>query len=229
MKNATNDEPHGEGSAAERTLSTAAPLRLAEERDVPVLARVLARAFDEDPFYKWLVCQDERRSMRMEWTFEVILRRLSSALNETHTNTELGGAALWKRPGEFKLPLGQQLALLPAFVKGMGWGRVPGFLRMLQHMEGLHDRLVPEPHFYLFVLGVEPAQQGRGLGSRLLAPVLARCDADGTRAYLETSHSDNLPFYTRHGFEVVEVIERATWPKFWLMRREAGASAARPV
>lgn len=209
-----------------RAKAGGAPLRLAQPEDVGVLAGVLARAFDRDPFMNWLVRQDARRVPRMEWTFEVMLRRMSSELNETYTNVELGGAALWKRPGEFKLPMARQVGLVPAFVKATGWGRVPALLRLLQHLEAQHDRWVPEPHFYLLALGVDPAQQGRGLGSRLLAPVLARCDAEGKRAYLETARADNVLFYTRHGFEVDGVVEREGWPKFWLMRREPGAVAA---
>jgi ribosomal protein S18 acetylase RimI-like enzyme len=228
MQEATDDEKRqAHASLSEGPRMTEAPLRRAEAGDVPVLVRVLARAFDSDPFINWLVRQDERRSTRIEWAFEVMLRRMSSELNETHTSSELGGAAVWRRPGELKLSFGQQLALLPAFAQGMGWGRVPRFLRMLQHMEGLHDRLVPEPHFYLFVLGVEPEQQGRGLGTRLLAPVLARCDAEGRRAYLETARADNIPFYVRQGFEVADVVARPAWPKLWLMRREPGAAPPR--
>lgn len=223
MQKATNLGP--QGSSARRAPNTESPLRLATAPDVAVLAPVLARAFDQDPFINWLVLQDERRQMRMERTFEVMLQRLSSGLNETYTNPELEGAAIWKRPGEFKLPLMLQLSLLPTFAEGTGWGRLPSLLGLLQHLEGQHDRIVPEPHFYLLALGVEPERQGRGLGGRLLAPVLARCDEEGKRAYLETARADNLPFYTRHGFEVAQVMERAGWPKFWLMQREPRAAA----
>jgi ribosomal protein S18 acetylase RimI-like enzyme len=201
-------------------LPAGADVRRAVAEDVSVLSRVLARAFDRDPFMHWLVRQDERRSQRMEWTFDVMLRRLSSDLNETYTNADLTGGALWKRPGEFKLPLGQQLQLLPAFARSMGWSRIPAFLKLLQHMEALHERLAPEPHFYLFVLGVDPDEQRRGLGSQLLAPVLSLCDRDRKRSYLETSREENLPFYVRQGFEVAQIVERPGWPKFWLMLRE---------
>jgi ribosomal protein S18 acetylase RimI-like enzyme len=198
-----------------------AAVRKAAMEDVPALIPVLARAFDQDPFINWVVRQDERRLARMEWTFEVMLRQMSGELNETHATRDLAGAALWKRPGEFKLPLIRQLRLLPAFARAMGWGKIPTFLKMLAHTELLHDQLVPEPHYYLFVLGVDPSRQGQGLGAQLLEPVLALCDREGKRAYLETSREDNLGFYRRQGFEVVHIVERAGWPKFWMMTRAA--------
>ena len=51
----------------------------------------------------------------------------------------------------------------------------------VQTMEKRHPK---EPaHYYLPVLGVEPEFQGRGFGSALLQPVLARCDRDRVGAY----------------------------------------------
>ena len=76
------------------------------------------------------------------------------------------------------------------------------------------------PHYYLAVLGTDPAQQGQGLGSALLAPVLERCDADGVGAFLESSKERNLAFYGRHRFEVVGDYQVPDGPKLWFMWRE---------
>ena len=78
-----------------------------------------------------------------------------------------------------------------------------------------------EPHWYLAFLGIEPSEQGKGLGSALLRPVLERCDSEGTPAYLETSNERNLPFYQRHGFEVVQQCGIPDGPHFWGMWRVA--------
>lgn len=215
-----NDWRDSARARGELSATAAIPsVRLATTSDVSSLALVLTRAFDADPFINWVVRQDQRRETRMRYTFEVMLRRMSANLNETYTTSDLQGAAIWKRPGEFKLPVLQQLQLLSAFARAMGWGRVPAFLRLLEHVEALHEHLVPEPHYYLFLLGVDPERQRCGLGSELLAPVLMRCDEEGKRAYLETSRAENLPFYARHGFELAQVVERTGWPKFWLLVR----------
>ena len=62
-----------------------------------------------------------------------------------------------------------------------------------------------EPHAYLFTVGVASAGRGRGLGRRLLKPVLAACDRSGTMAYLENSNPANRRFYNSLGFERVEL------------------------
>ena len=58
-------------------------------------------------------------------------------------------------------------------------------------------------------MGVDPSQQGKGLGSKLLKVALSRADAAGQWSYLEATNERNAELYKRHGFEVVEV---KTWP-----------------
>jgi ribosomal protein S18 acetylase RimI-like enzyme len=53
------------------------------------------------------------------------------------------------------------------------------------------------------VLGVAPAAQGRGIGSRLLDEQLSRSDAAGESVYLETGKEANVEWYRARGFEPV--------------------------
>ena len=39
----------------------------------------------------------------------------------------------------------------------------------------------------------------------MISPILERCDHDGLPAYLESSKEKNIPFYRRHGFEVLDL------------------------
>jgi ribosomal protein S18 acetylase RimI-like enzyme len=199
-------------------------VRRALATDIPKLAAVLARAFDADPFINWFVLQDLRRSQRFAATFDVILRRMSKDLNETFTTTSLDGCAIWKRPSEHALGFVEELSLLPAFARVMGWRALPRFSRLLECAQRLHERLAPLPHYYLFMLGVDPAAQRRGIGSQLLEPVLARCDAEQKVSYLETARGENVPFYARHGFQVAHVLDQVRFPKLWLMLRFPNAS-----
>ena len=196
-------------------------IRRADSADIPKLTQVLVRAFDGDPFINWFVVQDARRTARLQATFQLILQRMSGRLNETFTTASLEGCAVWKRPGEHALGGLELLGLLPGFARAMGWTGIPRFSRLLEHAQGLHERLAPEPHYYLFVLGVDPPRQGRGHGARLLEPVLARCDSERRAAYLETARAENLPFYERQGFRVAHVIDESRFPKLWLMLRPA--------
>jgi ribosomal protein S18 acetylase RimI-like enzyme len=97
-------------------------------------------------------------------------------------------------------------------------------LRTVSVLGGLDRMEVRHPqdrsHWYLFILGTEPTAQGRGLGSALLAQVLARVDADGMPVYLESSSERNLALYGRHGFEVTSEVAIPGGPRIWPMWRE---------
>jgi GNAT superfamily N-acetyltransferase len=211
-----------------RAVAERASVRPALVSDIPVLTTVLARAFDADPFFNWFVLPDSRRAERFRSAFDLVLRRMSKNLSETVTTTSLEGCAVWKRPGEHALGFLQEISLMPAFARVMGWRMLPRFSSLLARAQGLHDRLAPLPHYYLFVLGVDPVEQHRGVGGQLLQPVLGRCDAEQKLAYLETARAENLPFYARHGFCVVHVLDEVGFPKLWLMLREPAAPSSLP-
>ena len=78
-----------------------------------------------------------------------------------------------------------------------------------------------EPHWYLPLIGVDPAQQRKGYGSALLQHALRECDRDHAPAYLESSNPANIPLYERHGFRVLATIQVGTSPPIFPMLRAA--------
>lgn len=63
----------------------------------------------------------------------------------------------------------------------------------------------PEQDYFMHILAVDPAHHRKGLGSMLLAHVLAKADQEGAKCYIEAS-AMGLPVYVRHGWEVVDEI-----------------------
>jgi ribosomal protein S18 acetylase RimI-like enzyme len=78
-----------------------------------------------------------------------------------------------------------------------------------------------EPHWYLPMIGVDPAHQRRGHGSTLLRQATEQLDREGLAAYLESSNPLNVPLYRRHGFEVTGLIRAAgdAPPMYPMVRR----------
>jgi GNAT superfamily N-acetyltransferase len=77
------------------------------------------------------------------------------------------------------------------------------------------------PHWYLPLIGVDPAFQGQGHGSALMAYALERCDRDHVPAYLESTNPRNIPMYRRHGFEILGTIQVGSSPPMVPMLRPA--------
>lgn len=130
------------------------------------------------------------------------------ARGEVFTNADGSGVTAWLSPG----------TEIPSFIQearaGMLWlpwmFGLRGFRRLLAYDEvarRLHRQYAPEPHWYLNIVGVEPSQQGRGIGSRLMAPMLARADNERMPCWLDTHEDKNVRLYQRHGFEIAERAE----------------------
>jgi ribosomal protein S18 acetylase RimI-like enzyme len=78
-----------------------------------------------------------------------------------------------------------------------------------------------EPCWYLPMIGVDPAHQGKGVGAALMKHALALIDEQGAVAYLESSNPRNISLYERHGFEVMGEIQIGGSPVVTPMVRQA--------
>jgi GNAT superfamily N-acetyltransferase len=191
-------------------------VRRASAGEVDAMARTLARAFADDPVMSWVMPEPGVRLALLERAFALYIRRIWLRHEETYTVENAAGVAAWEPPGTWKLGFGEQLALLPAMARIFG-RRLPRTLAALAKLEKDHPA---EPHYYLPFMGVDPESQGRGMGSALLHPVLARCDAERIPAYLEASARRNRGLYERHGFEVTEEFRLGRGsPPLWRMWR----------
>ena len=196
---------------------TTPPARLATPTDVPSIGEALALAFEDDPAMTWLFGEIEDRKPRLlqRYLTHETGRHLKQA--NVFTTDDHAGGALWDPPGHWKTNLRDILGMMPVMLPGLRFHVVTA-LRGLSMIEAAHDRH-PE-HYYLAVLGTRPDRQGHGVGSTLLQPVLRRCDEEGIGAYLESSKESNIPFYRRHGFEVVEEIRLPKGPLIYPMWRD---------
>jgi GNAT superfamily N-acetyltransferase len=187
---------------------------------------VLARAFRDNPLNRAVIGGSERRRVRANRAgvaayLPIALERARVAAVRSEGGA-LAGVLVATPPWRWPIP-GPGLPGLVRLLWGQGfgvarrWGEVARELRR-HHPQG--------PIWYLATLGVEPALWGRGAGRALLADFVARVDADGAPAYLETDRPDLEPFYAHVGFAVCDRIEVSGVPVL-LMQRSARSRAAR--
>jgi GNAT superfamily N-acetyltransferase len=193
-------------------MDDAAPVTRA---DAPVLGTVLARAFFDDPLIDWLLPNKDTRDHRLTKFFRTMIRFALIGRGQVWSTPNRSCAAVWIAPSKWRLGLVDMARIAPAIISVFR-GAVPRALALQGTMEKAH---LEEPHHYLFLLGTDPAQQGRGVGTRLMAPMLTRCDAEGLPAYLESSNPRNLGFYRRHGFVDLGELRVRDSPPMVRMRR----------
>jgi GNAT superfamily N-acetyltransferase len=179
-------------------------VRQATEDDREAAAEALALAFADDPCWAHLLPNDSTRAECLLAYFTAEIETLAPDYREIWVTEDGSGAAVWARPGRWRVPLRVTMAEGPKMTRIFG-RRLPLALWTLLRLERHHPS-TPK-HWYLHYLGVEPRRQGRGLGGALLAPVLERCNRESLPAHLEASTDRNRALYERNGFGLIEVFD----------------------
>ena len=194
-------------------------VRPARRSDVPALARVLGRAFQDDPVMMWMQPDATRRAAALAGFFGALTRYhylAGAGVEVALSGSGVAAAALWDPPGKGEPSPREQIAMLPAVIRAFR-GRLGEGRALTEQMKAVHPE---EPHWYLGIIGSDPESRGGGFGHVLMNSRLDRCDAEGAPAYLESSNADNIPYYNRYGFDVTGEIVIPDGPSLWPMWRQ---------
>jgi ribosomal protein S18 acetylase RimI-like enzyme len=187
-------------------------------------ALVLGRGMRDNPLHVAAFGPDpERREAALARMFLPLLERQMGigAVLGAFSSGQIVGVCGMVPPGRCGLAWTEKLTLLPVILQG---GGLSGAWNVFRWAADWSRSDSPSHHFHLGPVGVERDLQGQGIGSALLVEFCRRVDAARASAYLETDKGENVPFYHRHGFRVVDehpVLRR----KNWFMVRGVPASA----
>ncbi|CAA9556300.1 MAG: hypothetical protein AVDCRST_MAG49-2955 [uncultured Thermomicrobiales bacterium] len=183
---------------------------------------LLGRAFQDDPMMRYLV-PDGARRRRVLPAFFAGLAGYGLRYGRVDATADLAGVAVWLAPGNTAASPVRMLrsGMMTGCVR-LGADGMRRLLRLTGPMESTHHRVMTAPHWYLWLLAVEPERAGQGIGGALLGAGLDRADVAGVPCYLETHNERNLRFYRRQGFEVVDETDVPGAIRFWALRREPG-------
>lgn len=172
----------------------------------------LTLAFSADPVTRW-TWADPRVYLTTFPHFARAFGGRAFARGSAHYVQDHVGAALWLPPGEHadEEVMGK---LMEQTVPGAVQKDAVG---LLEQMGRFHPK---EPHWYLPLIGIDPACQGKGYGGALLHYAVGICDREGSLAYLESTNPRNVPLYERHGFEVLGKIQSGSSPTLFPMLRK---------
>jgi GNAT superfamily N-acetyltransferase len=170
-------------------------VRLATEQDLDGITATLAAAFEADPLWSWAFPGGD--GLASLWRLYV-----ASALRYPWVwiAGDYAAAAVWIPPGGVELTDREEDSLEP-LLEGLVGPRAVEIVSLFERLEDAHPE--KPPHYYLSLLGTHPDHRGKGMGMALLADNLARIDAEGMPAYLESSNPADDPRYARLGFAPV--------------------------
>ena len=192
-------------------------IRPATSADSDPIATTLAKAFHDDPVKLHLVGGKVVSQERVK-PFFTTFQKIQLPHGHVYTTPGYEAAAIWAPPDHWKIPFTTVLKNTPTFLKLYGLRLIPN-LGVLSVMEKAHGE-VESPHYYLEIIGTDPAHQGKGFGAALMQPMVERSDDEGVGMYLESSKESNVAFYGRFGFEVRKVLHLRNGPDMWAMWRK---------
>jgi len=190
-------------------------------RDEREATASLAAAFAEYPLLVAL-CPDAKRRPRVTEAFCRVLLRHSIRAGGAFATADRAAVACALPPG-WEWPT--DLSFLPdggiSLFWRLGWRGGRLLMRLEREFDAAREsHTCKRPHWYLYLLGVRPEMQGKGLSRTVLQPLFEIADRDKLPLYLETMTEENVPIYQKLGFELLGFRELTDELPNWEMARE---------
>ncbi|HET7644333.1 MAG TPA: GNAT family N-acetyltransferase [Nitrososphaeraceae archaeon] len=187
-------------------------VKIAKESDKTTVIDALKLAFVADPATRW-VWSDTQKYLSNFSSFVNAFGGKAFTYESVYYIGNYSGVALWLPPNVHP-DVDQLIELLQSSGSNEAKNDGP---EVFEKMSSYHPN---EPHWYLPLLGVDPLYHGKGLGSALMQHAIVVCELDKNFAYLESSNPKSIPFYERHGFELLGKIQVNTSPPIFPMLRK---------
>ena len=190
----------------------AATVRTTTPADEVLAIDTMVLAFAADPVARWC-WPDSHQYLTSMPSFTRAFGGGAFVHNGAYCTDDYAGTALWLPPNVHpeEEALGEVLErTVSASIRG-------DLFAVFEQMAKYHPS---EPHWYLPLIGVDPAHQGKGCGAALMTYALQECDRHHSPAYLESTNPRNVSLYRRHGFEVLGTIQVGGSPPLVPMLRQ---------
>jgi ribosomal protein S18 acetylase RimI-like enzyme len=200
-------------------------------------AGLAARAFHADPLFQWLFPE---RSVYVQQVWDVMHALLGVRVGFGSAYVDgsepMRGILAVEWPGRVASTLETFRWLGPSLLKMAARSLGTRELRLqfsraesgLNVLGALHELRPKAPHLYITVLCVEPKLQRTGTGGMLLRHALAEADQRGVPTHLETAKPENVDYYRRFGFEVLQELSQDGSPPAYVMQRAPRGERVRP-
>ena len=190
-------------------------VRQAIASEVPAIARLLSRAFADDPIERWcLACRGYRAVLELE--FLEVAGQIASE-GWLWVADALHGVAAWIPPNASYDDSAIDAVVNPVLTE---YGGDP--LRVTTFWAWVESHRPDVPHWYLDFIAVDPDNRGSGCGGLLLRSGLARVDGRTESVFLVTGNPRTVPWYERFGFRTLRSEDAPNdGPRVWFMIRSA--------
>ena len=171
--------------------------------DRELVAGILIRSFVDNKSVNYIIKQDEKREQRlkhlMEYSFDIC-----NLFGDVFISDDRKACALIVIPDRKKVTVKSILLDIKMALSVTGLSNIKKAISRESAIKKIHPA---GPLYYLWFIGVEPSQQGNGIGSKLLNEIIYKGLSENRTICLETSTLKNIPWYEKHGFKIYRELD----------------------
>lgn len=177
-------------------------MKKASDADKDIVVNILCKSFINDPHINWLLEWSKNKNklkIIMDYVFEESLARGTVYLNDDNT-----AVVLWNTEKKEKVSL-QYIVRNLSFLFRVGLTTTRRCLKT----DKLTYEQYPKNAKYcqLYLVGVLPEEQGKGLASALMNPMIEDMKEKYIPMHLETANSMNVKIYMKKGFHIIKTLQ----------------------
>jgi ribosomal protein S18 acetylase RimI-like enzyme len=176
-------------------------MRVATLADVDLIKQILLVSFKNDPHVNWLL-EESKNQFKLNILIDYVVHQ-TLRKGEIHLGDDNNAVALWDFERNEKMSLHYFYRNL-AFLIRIG---IKSVVRIVKSEAHVHYNFRKYPRYcHLYMIGVSPEAQGKGLASALMNPVIARMKEKSIPVFLETANPRNVDIYKKKGFKIFETL-----------------------
>ena len=174
--------------------------RPAADAELDAVTEVIASAFGDDPIWGPALSRSDGETAHLVPYWRLFVEG-AHRFGTVQVAPALEAVSVWLPPGGEELDPAGVRAFAALIESALEPDVLADLLVLFERFEA--SRAPLGEHAYLSLLATHPEHRGRGIGQQLLAADLARWDAAGIPAYLESTNPANDHRYARAGFRPI--------------------------
>jgi hypothetical protein len=171
--------------------------------DKKQVVNILANSFADNKSVNYIIKQDNKKALRlkhlMAYSFDTCYQ-----FGEILLSNDKKACALIIFPDKKRITLKSLIADIKLMFGAMGLGNVGKAMQREAAIRSIHPK---ELIYYLWFIGVETNEQGKGIGSALMKEIIVHCNKLERTICLETSTLKNIPWYQKFGFSIYKELD----------------------
>ncbi|TPN84530.1 GNAT family N-acetyltransferase [Aquimarina algicola] len=173
---------------------------------------IIANSFDSNKSTNYTIKQDKKRQERLRFLVEYSVFQ-GEKFGEILMSRDKNAACIIIFPWFKSFSLLSLIWDIKLIFKAVGLRNLNAVLKRERLLKKNHPAT---PFYHLWYIGVDPDHQNKGTGSKLLEEVLE--NFSDKPIYLETSVTENLRWYHKYGFEIIDVLDLGY--KLYILRKQ---------